>query len=71
MLENDVGLGQKELVAKQTAHFVHVDLVEVVLVKWALETTQTFENLKDLALSVSKLNTRVLLLLQILLAQCR
>ena len=63
MLEDDVGLGEEQLVAEQGAHPLQIDLVKVRLVQRALEAAQPLEDLQDFALRVPVLDLRVLLML--------
>lgn len=60
VLEHHIRLAQQKLVLEQAADSVDVDLIEVVLVEWTLESAQALEDLQNLALRVPDLDVRVL-----------
>ena len=60
VLQDDIWLAYQQLVPEDVSDSIHVDLVELVVVKWRLEPAQALEDLQDLTLRVPMLDLRVL-----------
>ena len=60
VLQDDIWLAYQQLVPEDVPNSIHVDLVELMVVKWRLEPAQALEDLQDLTFRVPMLDLRVL-----------
>ena len=60
VLQNDIWLAYQQLVPEDVSDSLHVDLVELVVVEWRLESAQALEDLQNLPLRIPNLDIWVL-----------